>query len=44
MSGAEQDKPDQSEKKWFVFFVSRVVIVCFLLYALQLWQDICILM
>ena len=29
MSGAEQDKPDQSEKKWFVFFVSRLVIVCF---------------
>ena len=29
MSGAEQDKPDQPEKKWFVFFVSRLVIVCF---------------
>ena len=29
MSGAQQDNPDQSEKKWFVFFVNRLVIVCF---------------
>ena len=29
MSGAEQDKPDQSEKRWFVFFLNRLVIVCF---------------
>ena len=28
MSCAEQDKPGQSEKKWFVFFVNRLVIVC----------------
>ena len=28
MSGAEQDKPDQYEKKWFVFFLNRLVIVC----------------
>ena len=29
MSGAEQDKPDQSGKKWFVLFVNRLAIICF---------------
>ncbi len=28
MSGAEQDKADQSEKKRFILFVNRLVIVC----------------
>ena len=28
MSGAEQDKPDQSEKKWLIFYFNRLLIVC----------------